>query len=270
VSLPLLTFASIVAGVFILLPLLWIVVTAFQSPAKAFSIPPDFLFRPTFVNFSALYQGQNGVVVPYIQDIGHSAIVLVVSGAIALILGVPAGYALARSHFRGKRAVTIGLVATYITPSALYIIPLYFIYNRIHIIFTYPGLILFNETFELPLAIFFMRSFFADISPQYDEAARVDGCTRWQAFRQVVLPMAKPGLVVVAMLVAIGSWGEYFGATILTTTTIQTAPVAIQTYISYGTTNWSVLAAATFVLVVPVLVLTTFLLRGFTARFVRA
>ncbi|MCU1495651.1 MAG: transporter permease [Acidimicrobiaceae bacterium] len=257
----------VVGALFVLLPLLWILVTAFQSPADAFQLPPHFIFRPTPSNFAALYGSQDAVAVPFLQDIGHSAIVLVTSVAIALGLGVPAGYALARSRFRGSRAITTGLVAIYVTPAILYIIPLYFIYTRLHVIYTYPSLVLFYETFELPLTIFFMRSYFAEVPRELEEAARVDGCTRWQAFRRVMLPMVRPGLATVAMLVAISSWGEYFGATIFTTTTIQTAPVAIETYVSYGSANLSVLAAATLVLIAPVLVLTIFLLRGFTRRF---
>jgi multiple sugar transport system permease protein len=259
--------ALAIGTAFILLPLLWIVVTAFQSPATAFQLPPRFIFTPTPSNFSALYSGQESVVVPYLQDIGHSLIVLISSGALALGLGVPAGYSLARSRFRGSRVITSGLIALFIAPAILYVIPLYFIYTRLDVAYAYPSLVLFYETFELPIVIFLMRSYFADVPPDFEDSARTDGCTRWQAFHRVVLPMVRPGLVTVALLVAISSWGEFFGATILTTTSTQTAPVAIFTYVSFGTANWSVLAAATLVLVTPVLFLTIFLLRGFAQRF---
>jgi multiple sugar transport system permease protein len=155
----------------------------------------------------------------------------------------------------------------YVTPAILYIVPLYFVYTRLHIIFTYPSLVLFYETFELPLTIFLMRSYFADVPSEVEDSARVDGCSRWQAFRRVVLPMVRPGLATVAMLVAVSSWGEYFAASILTTTSTQTAPVAIETYTGLDTSNWSVLAAATLVLIAPVLLLTVWLLRGFARRF---
>lgn len=259
------TFALLALGggaLFTLLPLAWIAITAFQPLQDAFRLPPVFIFRPTLSNFAALYGGQDAVVVPYL---GHSAIVLGSSTAVALLLGVPAAYALARSG--GSRAVTTSLVVMYVTPAILYIIPLYFIFTRLHIIFTYPSLVLFYETFELPLTIFLMRSYFADLPSQVEDAARVDGCSRWQAFRSVVLPSVRPGLAVVAMLVAVSSWGEYFAASILTTTSTQTAPVAIETYTGLDTSNWSVLAAATLVLIAPVLVLTLFLLRGFARRF---
>jgi ABC-type glycerol-3-phosphate transport system permease component len=260
--------AALVAGaLFALLPLAWIAVTAFQPLADAFRMPPVFIFRPTLANFTALYRGQSAVVVPFLVDLGHSAVVLISSTVIALGLGVPAGYALARSRFRGRRAVTTGLVAVYVTPAVLYIVPLYFIYTRLHVIFTYPSLVLFYETFELPLTIFFMRSYFADVPAELEDAARVDGCSRWHAFRRVVLPTVRPGLATVAMLVAVSSWGEYFAASVLTTTSTQTAPVAIQTYTGLDTSNWSVLAAATLVLIAPVLALTMFLLRGFSRRF---
>jgi multiple sugar transport system permease protein len=127
--------------------------------------------------------------------------------------------------------------------------------------------VLFYETFELPLTIFLMRSYFADVPKEVEDAARVDGCSRWQAFRRVVLPIVRPGLAIAAMLVAVSSWGEYFAASILTTTSTQTAPVAIQTYTSLDTSSASLLATGTLVLILPVLVLTMFLLRGFARRF---
>ena len=261
------TFALVAGALFTLLPLAWIVVTAFQPLADSFQMPPVFAFRPTLANFTALYSGQDAIVVPFLADLGHSAVVLASSMAIALGLGVPAGYALARSRFRGHRAVTTGLVVIYVTPAILYIIPLYFIFTRLHVIFTYPSLVLFYETFELPLTIFIMRSYFADVPSEVEDSARVDGCSRWQAFHRVVLPTVRPGLATVAMLVAVSSWGEYFAASILTTTSTQTAPVAIETYTGLDTSNWSVMAAATLVLIAPVLLLTVLLLRGFSRRF---
>jgi multiple sugar transport system permease protein len=257
-------FALIVGSLFILLPVAWIVLTAFQPLQDTFGMPPVFVFRPTLANFSALYTGRAGVFVPFLDDLGHSVVVLASSTALALGLGVPAGYALAR---RGNRAVTTGLVVMYVTPAILYIIPLYFIFTRLHIIFTYPSIVLFYETFELPLTIFLMRGYFADVPKEVEDAARVDGCSRWQAFRRVVLPIVRPGLAIATMLVAVSSWGEYFAASIFTTTSTQTAPVAIETYIGLDTSSASLLAAATLVLIAPVLVLTIFLLRGFARRF---
>jgi multiple sugar transport system permease protein len=258
------TLALVVGALFILLPVAWIVVTAFQPLQDAFQMPPVVVFRPTLANFSTLFGGQSGVFVPFLDDLGHSALVLASSTAVALGLGVPAGYALAR---RGNRAVTTGLVVMYVTPAILYLIPLYFIFTRLHIIFTYPSVVLFYETFELPLTIFLMRSYFADVPKEVEDAARVDGCSRWQAFRRVVLPIVRPGLAITAMLVAVSSWGEYFAASILTTTSTQTAPVAIQTYTSLDISSASLLATGTLVLIAPVLVLTMFLLRGFARRF---
>ena len=256
--------ALIVGALFILLPVAWIALTAFQPLQDTFGMPPVFVFRPTLANFSALYTGRSGVFVPFLDDLGHSVVVLVSSTAVALGLGVPAGYALAR---RGNRAVTTGLVVMYVTPAILYIIPLYFIFTRLHIIFTYPSIVLFYETFELPLTIFLMRGYFADVPKEIEDAARVDCCSRWQAFRRVVLPIVRPGLAIAAMLVAVSSWGEYFAASIFTTTSTQTAPVAIETYIGLDTSSASLLAAATLVLIAPVLVLTIVLLRGFARRF---
>ena len=254
----------LVGTAFVLLPLFWILDTAFKPIGDAFLIPPKFIYTPTLGNFNSLLGGQYN---QYIDDMGHSAIIMGISVAFALALGVPAGYGLARSRFRGSNAITGWLIVAYIVPALVYIVPLYAVYTRLDISGTYLSMILYYETFEMPFVVFMMRSYFADVPRELEDAARVDGCSRWQAFRKVMLPLVIPGLSTVTILACILSWGEFFGALIFTGSSTITAPVAIEQYIGLDSSNWSDLAAAALLLVVPVLVLAGFVQRGYMRTF---
>jgi len=256
--------ALLIGTAFVLLPLFWIVDTAFKPIGDAFVMPPKFVYTPTLGNFQSLLSGQYN---QYIDDMGHSAIIMGISVAFAIALGVPAGYGLARSRFRGSNAITGWLIVAYIVPALVYIVPLYAIYTKLNISGSYLSMILYYETFEMPFVVFMMRSYFAEVPPELEDAARVDGCSRWQAFRKVMLPLVVPGLSTVTILACILSWGEFFGALIFTGSSTITAPVAIEEYIGQDSSNWSDLAAAALLLVVPVLVLAGFVQRGYMRTF---
>jgi multiple sugar transport system permease protein len=256
--------ALLLGSAFVLLPLFWIVDTAFKPAGDAFVLPPKFVYAPTLGNFQSLLGGQYN---QYIDDMGHSAIIMGISVGFAIVLGVPAGYGLARSRFRGSSAITGWLIVAYIVPALVYIVPLYAIYTKLNLSGSYLSMILYYETFEMPFVVFMMRSYFSDVPRELEDAARVDGCTRGQAFRKVMLPLVIPGLSTVTILACILSWGEFFGALIFTGSSTITAPVAIEQYIGQDSSNWSDLAAAALLLVVPVLVLAGFVQRGYMRTF---
>jgi len=241
---------------FVLLPVIWVVLTAFKTPKDAYATPPTFTFHPTWLNFHTLLHSQ------FLADLGHSAILMFFSTAVALVLGVPAGYALARASFRGKQFITSWLVIAYVTPVIVFIIPLYVEYLKIGISGSYLALVLAYEIGLLPFTIFMMRSYFADLPVQLEEAAMIDGCNRARAFRLVVLPVMWPAVVTVGILVAIASWGEYFVALVLTNQNTTTAPVAIYTYVGIESSDWGAMAAGSLLVVLPVLILAVFVQRG--------
>jgi multiple sugar transport system permease protein len=250
----------LIGTAFVLLPLFWIVDTAFKPQAMAFSVPPQFIYRPTLANFQTLISGIDS---GYISDVGHSLVLLGGSVAAALLLGTPCGYALARSRFRGSGMVTGWLIVVYITPALVYIVPLYAVYVKLHLEGSMLGLILYYETFELPFVVFLTRGYFADVPKELDEAARIDGCSRWLAFRRVILPLIWPGLATVTILTSMMSWGEYFGALIFSNSATETAPVALQNQIGFLVSDWSAVAAGALILVLPVLLLTAVAQRGY-------
>ncbi len=158
--------------------------------------------------------------------------------------------------------ITGWLVASYITPAVVFIIPMYIIFSRLGLLNNYVGLVLAYETGLLPFTIWMMRSYFSDIPRELDEAAWVDGCSKLRAFLTVIMPVAWPGVSTVAILVALASWGEYFGALILSGPSTMTAPVAIFSFVGILTANWSAMAAGGVLVVLPMFVATMFVQRG--------
>jgi multiple sugar transport system permease protein len=262
----------LVGASIVIFPLFWMVETAFKKPAEAYMVPPKFLFTPTLVNFRGVFAQQQGAGLAgyetgYGQDLVHSLILLSASVAVALVLGTPAGYALSRSRFKGSRLVVAGLIIAYIAPALVYVLPLYVIYQKLHLLGSFTALVLFYETFELPFVTFMMWGFFGDVPREFDDAARMDGCSRWQSFRKVILPLVRPGLATVAILTCLSSWGEYFGALIFSGSSTETAPVNLADFVGVGTSNWGALAAGSLLLIAPIFIVVVVLQRGYLKRF---
>jgi multiple sugar transport system permease protein len=247
----------LLGAIFVLLPLYWLLSTAFKNGNDAFALPPRYVTKPTLSNFTQILGGQ------FAHYVLNSVIVAIGSTAVALLLGVPAGYAFARSPIRGAKVFNTWFVLAYVAPRVVFIIPLYIMYQHLHLLDTYQGLILAYETGLLPFTIWLMRVYFNEVPRELDEAAWIDGCSKMRALWKVVLPTVWPGLTTVGLLVFLASWGEYFGALILTGPHTETAPVAVEGYIGTTFANWSELAAAGVVLVVPALLATIVVQRGF-------
>jgi multiple sugar transport system permease protein len=256
-----------VGAVWVLVPIVWLLYTAFKLPVDAFAFPPKIVSPFTLGNFRTLVD--NG----YFTAVLHSVIVTTSSVVASLVLGLPAGYSLSRGSFRGKQLIGVFLLASYAAPAVIFIIPLYFIYTRLNVLDTYPSLVLAYLTGLLPFTIWLSRRFFDDLPVELEDAALTDGCGRAGVFLRIVLPLSVPAISTIGVLVGLLAWGEFFGALILTGPSTVTAPVSMGNFISYNTNNWSALAAAGVVVIVPVLVATVIaqrrLVSGLTAGAVR-
>jgi multiple sugar transport system permease protein len=256
-----------IGAIWVLVPIVWLLYTAFKLPVDAFAFPPKINSPFTLANFRTL--AANG----YFIAVVHSLIVTASSVVASLVLGLPAGYSLSRGNFRGKNVIGVFLLASYAAPAVIFIIPLYFIYVRLNVLNTYPSLILAYLTGLLPFTIWLSRRFFDGLPIELEDAGMIDGCSRARVFVRIVLPLALPAVSTISVLVGLLAWGEFFGALILTGPSTVTAPVSMGNFISYNTNDWSALAAAGVVVIVPVLVATVIaqrgLLSGLTAGAVR-
>jgi multiple sugar transport system permease protein len=238
--------------VFCLFPFYWLINMSLKagSDLSGSSIVPH---HPTLSNYDAIFKNSD-----FVASLRNSAIVAFITTALALVVGSFCAYALARLRIRGK-ALILGIVLSITTfPQIAIAAPLFKLWTDIGIFDTYAGLIIPYLTFALPLAIFILVSFFREIPKDLEEAALVDGATRFQAFRKVVVPLAAPGLATAGILTFIAAWNEFLLAVTLTATTAsRTVPAEISFFT--GATEHQVpygsIAAASVVISVPLILL---------------
>ncbi len=231
-------------------PLLWMVLSSFKRPDDLVSRTPKLLFAPTFEHYVGLFTGGNALG----GYIFNSVLAAGISTVIAVTLGCLAGYGLARSHFRGKDHVSFWIISTRMAPIAAVILPLYAVFRSLDLLNTTTGLIVAYLTFNLPFAIWIMNAFFADLPPALEEAAMVDGATKFGAFWRIALPLTAPGIVTTAILCLVFSWNDYAFAQSFSGPGSQTLPIAASQLITQTGINWGQLMAIGAIVVLPMIV----------------
>jgi multiple sugar transport system permease protein len=284
-----------------LVPLVWIILTSVKSPPDSISYPPKVLFSPTVQGFCNLFttrsrqtdeylatlppavgtcdkvaRSVNMVVVSssnYIPRFANSLIIAFGSTLLSVGLGVMAAYAFSRFKVPGKDDLLFFILSTRMMPPIAVAIPIYLMYRELGLSDTRLGMILLYSAVNVSLAVWLLKGFIDEIPREYEEAAMVDGYTRLQAFRKVVLPQATTGIVATAIFCLIFAWNEYAFAVLLTSGTAQTAPPFIPIIIGEGGQDWPAVAAGTTLFLIPILVFTVLLrkhlLRGITFGAVR-
>ncbi|HOX11555.1 MAG TPA: carbohydrate ABC transporter permease [Spirochaetia bacterium] len=199
----------------------------------------------------------------------NSVIVGLLSTALSVGVGAMAAYGLTRFKFRGKNALAYSFLVFRMLPQMSLVVSLYLMFRTVGIRDTIFGITLAHSSFNVPYVIWMLIPFFTVVDKSYEEAAMVDGCSRWGMFRLIFLPLAAPGLVVAAVFAFINSWNEFLYALILTGVNARTAPVAISSLIGGDTLTWGQMCAASTIMLIPVFVFTLgmqkFLIRGVAA-----
>lgn len=245
--------ALLMITLFCLLPFLWMLVTSLKSPSEVFdnSLLPHPL---TFMNYAAVFGDQN----TFVFALRNSLVIAGTVTVLALVFGVFAAYALARLEFRAKHLVLGLFLATAMFPGVAILTPLFQLFANLGWIDTYRAMVIPDISFSLPLGIWILASFFRAMPWELEAAARIDGCTRAQAFRLVILPLAVPGVFTTAILIFISAWNEFMIANSMSQTPAsQPVTVAIAQFSGasqfdqpYGTQM-----AAGIVVTVPLIVL---------------
>ena len=205
----------------------------------------------------------------FLGYVGNSVMVAALSTALSLAAGSLAAYGISRFRFRGRDALAYSFLVFRMLPQISLVVAMYMMFQAIGARDTIWGLTLAHSSFNVPYVIWMVLPFFAQIDRSYEEAALVDGCSRFQTFRRVFLPLAASGLAVAAVFAFIMSWNEFLYALILTSTRAKTAPLHVAGFIAADGLKWGQLYAAGTVLLVPVFVFTVtmqkFLVHGITA-----
>ena len=245
-----------------MLPFVWLVIMSFKTNDDIFAFPPKLLFVPTLDNYIGLWGSS------FRYSFLNSAVVSVTSTLLALIVGVPGGYALSRMAMRQDKALSLLILASRMAPPIAFTIPYFLAYRWLGLLDTKLGLILIYLTFNISLVVWLMRSFFDACPRSLEEAAWVDGASVWQGFTNIMLPICGPGVAATAILCFLYSWNDFFFALILTRNQAMTAPVAVVNFMNYEGWEWGKIAAGGAMVMLPVLIFSVlvrkFLVQGMT------
>lgn len=295
--------AAILVALIMLIPVYWMSSSAFKTRPDTIAAPPKVFFKPTlegFVNLLtdrsilsksrqkkmeqrtdltwyeklALKNGQ-AVTGPsqYVSRLRNSVIIAGTSTILAVLLGLLAAYSFSRFKVPGESDWLFFILSTRMLPPVVVTIPIFLMYRQLGLHDTHLGMILLYTVFNLSLTVWLLKGFMDEIPREYEDAAMVDGYTRLQAFRKVVLPQVVGGIAATTVFSLIFSWNEYAFALMLTSEKARTAPPTIPTIIGRGGMEWGSIAAGSLGFLIPVVIVTfalrQYLLRGVTFGAIR-
>jgi len=284
-----------------LMPLLWIVATGFKTRSEAIAYPPRLLFSPSLEGYVNLFTTQTRATPQALERLGepttwyerivrenrmviagpsrygerflNSVIIGFGSTFLCMVLGTATAYAFSRFRVPAKDDLLFFILSTRMMPPIAVAIPIFLMFRSLGLSDTHLGMILLYTAVNLSLSVWLLKGFIDEIPVEYEEAALIDGYTRFQAFYKVVLPQAATGIASTAIFCLIFAWNEYAFAVLLTSGTAQTAPPFIPTIIGTGGKDWPAIAAGATLFLLPVMVFTVLLrkhlLRGITFGAVR-
>ena len=244
-------YAGLVAfAVFAVFPLYWTITSSLRSRNDLFASPPE--LHPFF--FDVVFYDRVFVNTPFGTMFFNSMYISLVTTALTVAVSAMAGHSLARMRFRGKMLITRGVLIAYIFPQILLLVPLFVVIVRMGLANTFTGLIMTYMTFSLPFGIWMLTAYFKTIPIDLEEAALLDGASRFQIFTRIVLPLSKPGLAAVGIFTFIHAWNEFLYALVLLSSEKKaTLPVGIFRLLGAEAVDWGAILAATTMMVLPVL-----------------
>ena len=243
--------------IFTMVPMVWMVLTSIKSQFAAMQYPPQWWpAEPTLSNYRKLLDPTNPVGQDFLRYFWNSLYVSVATTILGVAVAVPAAYAFSRFRFPGRNFLFFAVLLRNMFPAVVFLMPLFLLMRWLGLVGSHYSLILTYLTFGLPLSIWLLKGFYDNIPIQLEQAARIDGATRFQAFILIVMPLSTPGIIATAIFSFIGAWNEYVYATVFINNKDRlTLPVGIQRFFSEYATDWPGLMAATFLMSVPVVVL---------------
>lgn len=255
---------------FCLAPLLFMVLASLKTDVEIFDPGRLFTFSPTLANYQEVLTGATGEAQAAGSYMGAStgprallasAIVTIISTALAIILGSAAAYGLARYPFRGSRDLAFFILSTRMAPPVAFVLPMFFVFRALNLLDTHFVLIIVYTAMNLSFVVWLLIGFFREIPIELEQSALLDGYGRFDVFRKIALPLAKPGIMAAAIFSAIFAWNEFLFAAILTADNVRTLPVAITGFSTSMGIRWGAFMATATVGVIPIFILTVLLQR---------
>ena len=239
-----------------LFPIYWILTLSLKNQVDSFAFPPTWIFRPIADNYVKLFVEES-----FVKYLINSLVVSLLSVGIGMILGAPAAYALSRLKIRGIEWLLFIILCIRMIPPMSLAVPFFTLFAKFRLIDTYLGLTMVYLTFTLPLIIWMLKSFFDEVPPALEECAVLEGCSTFQVFRKISLPLISEATVAAAILSWIFSWNEFLLAMILTRESAKTAPVMITHFMKFEDIEWGLIAAASMIIAFPVVIFGIFVRR---------
>jgi len=242
---------------FTVLPMAWMLLTSVKTQFAAMQYPPQWWpAEPTLQNYFKLLDPGNSTGRQFLLYFWNSFYVSLTTTILGVAVAVPAAYAFSRFSFPGRKFLFFAVLLRNMFPAVVFLMPLFLLMRWMGLVNTHGSLILTYLTFGLPLSIWLLKGFYDNIPIQLEQAARIDGATRFQAFLLIVMPLSTPGIIATAIFSFIGAWNEYvYAYTFLSKQETMTLPVGIQRFFTEFATDWPGLMAATFMMSVPVVVM---------------
>ena len=238
-------------------PLYWMVVTALKTQVEIFSIPtPLWPENLTFDAFAKQLSSSGDT----LRGFKNSLIISCGATVIATVLAILAAYGLARFRFGARRGLVLFFLITQMLPSTLVLTSLYIMFSKMHLLNTYWAPILADATLGIPFSIIILRTYFVSIPKELDEAAKIDGCGHVSAFTKIMLPIAKPGIVVAAVFSFVYAWGDLiYGITFITNPNMRPITSSIYNYVQQYQTLWNSTMAFGIIAITPVVLIFIFM-----------
>lgn len=236
-------------------PILWMVLSAFKTINDIYAIPPVWIPDFTYLDNFKLLLSENW------EFLLNSVIVTLGATALCMVFALPAAFGLVNFRFKGQEFLADWILSTRMMPPIAAAVPIFIVFNTLGMLDTIPALILVYAGFNLPFAVWVSMSFFRNIPKEVIEAARVEGCTWFQTFRLVALPLAKSGIATVAVFVFIFAWNELLLSLFLTSREAKTFPVVISSFSTVTKTYWELISAATIIQILPPVIFTLLMQR---------
>lgn len=244
-------FVIVFVGI-IILPFLWQFLTSLKPMSEISAIPAKWI--PSEINIQYYFNVFEKH--PFGRYLINSFVVAVCTTVLGLLVGASAAYALARLRFKGKKIILMCILSISMFPAIATLSPIYLLLKEFNLLNTYPGLIIPYITFALPLAIWLLTNFFSQLPKGFEEAASIDGCSRAGIFFRIMLPLIKPAIFSVALIVFINAWNEYiYALTFMTNDLMRTVPVGIAMFPSNYEMPWGDMAAGSVIVTVPLIIL---------------
>ena len=253
-----LSVAAVVILCIFLFPVFWIVVTSLKTEREIFRVPPTII--PEELNISSYAaQLENGDFNMF-HSFFNSFVISVGEMAISVVLAVPASYGIAKYRFKARKLMLLSFLVTQMLPVSVLLTPMFIMFKNMHVYNTWIAAVLADATIGIPFSVLILKNYFASIPKDMEEAAYLDGCNRFTAFIRILIPIAKPGVMVCAIFSFLYAWGDLaYGMTFILDQEKRPITAGIFNFMGQYGTKWSYLTAFAVVTIIPVALIFIFM-----------